>query len=336
VSRDAASRQDGQKEGGRVVIEFQRNAAAGPVGIDARLADLLARSSRTFALSIPLLEQPLRDEVTVAYLLFRIADTIEDEVDWPDGQRARVLRLFAAFLAGENTTPAASAVLDEISGVEVAHEGYAKLMGDALFVLDAYAALDDAPREAIAAHLVRTSLGMADQLESPGAPEDVRGAKHYCYAVAGIVGELCTELFVLRNASLARARNALVDLAPAFGEGLQLVNILRDEAADAIEGRRFIPASDCRAELLALAGDDLRAAGEYVRLLETHGASAGTVAFNALNVALACETLSLVADRGAGVKVARERVTELFEDIRARVAAAEPICPVLDRVLVSR
>ncbi|HZD06425.1 MAG TPA: squalene/phytoene synthase family protein, partial [Longimicrobiales bacterium] len=44
----------------------------------ADLGRLLDRTSRTFALNIPLLPQPTRREVTVAYLLFRIADTFED------------------------------------------------------------------------------------------------------------------------------------------------------------------------------------------------------------------------------------------------------------------
>jgi phytoene/squalene synthetase len=42
------------------------------------LADLLQRTSRTFGLAIPRLSEPTRTEVTIAYLLFRIADTLED------------------------------------------------------------------------------------------------------------------------------------------------------------------------------------------------------------------------------------------------------------------
>ena len=39
---------------------------------------LLMDTSRTFAMSIPFLEEPLREEVGLAYLLFRILDTFED------------------------------------------------------------------------------------------------------------------------------------------------------------------------------------------------------------------------------------------------------------------
>ena len=61
----------------------QREAfvAVAPVGeADAGLQDaLLPGVSRTFALTIPQLPEPLRVPVTNAYLLCRLADTIEDE-----------------------------------------------------------------------------------------------------------------------------------------------------------------------------------------------------------------------------------------------------------------
>jgi farnesyl-diphosphate farnesyltransferase len=42
-------------------------------------SDILVHVSRTFALTIPELPAGLRETVTCAYLLCRIADTIEDE-----------------------------------------------------------------------------------------------------------------------------------------------------------------------------------------------------------------------------------------------------------------
>ena len=41
------------------------------------LDQLLVETSRTFALAIPLLPEPTRRTVSVAYLLFRAADTLE-------------------------------------------------------------------------------------------------------------------------------------------------------------------------------------------------------------------------------------------------------------------
>ena len=59
----------------------------GPAGLEG----LLAGSSRTFALAIPLLPEPTRQEVTIAYPRFRIAGTLEDVADWPPGRRIQAL-----------------------------------------------------------------------------------------------------------------------------------------------------------------------------------------------------------------------------------------------------
>src|SRR5260221_4741357 len=50
---------------------------------DAHLDELLADTSRTFALCIPLLRDAARLQVTLADLLFRIAETFEDTSHWP-------------------------------------------------------------------------------------------------------------------------------------------------------------------------------------------------------------------------------------------------------------
>ena len=55
------------------------------------MSGLLERTSRTFALSIPFLPAELQRSVTVAYLIFRIVDTIEDEFEGDVNVRAAAL-----------------------------------------------------------------------------------------------------------------------------------------------------------------------------------------------------------------------------------------------------
>src|SRR5207247_4908776 len=55
-------------------------------------------SSDLFALAIPELPEPLRREVGVAYLLFRIADTFEDATRWPRADRLAALAAFDRLL----------------------------------------------------------------------------------------------------------------------------------------------------------------------------------------------------------------------------------------------
>jgi farnesyl-diphosphate farnesyltransferase len=63
----------------------------------------------------------------------------------------------------------------------------------------------------------------------------------YCYYVAGVVGEMLTELFCSHSPSIARRRAALHDLAASFAQGLQMTNILKDVWEDRQRGACWLP-----------------------------------------------------------------------------------------------
>ena len=87
--------------------------------------------------------------------------------------------------------------------------------------------------------------------------------------------------------------------AVRFGEGLQLVNILKDAQHDAAEGRMYLPRQLPLPEVFALARADLAVALEYTEILRAAHAELGVVAFNALNARLALATLTRAARAGA-------------------------------------
>src|ERR1700685_2722136 len=64
---------------------------------------ILPHVSRTFALTIPQLPPALRTAVTNAYLLCRIADTIEDEPTLAPAATQAYLDRFVAVLGGRGT-----------------------------------------------------------------------------------------------------------------------------------------------------------------------------------------------------------------------------------------
>lgn len=66
--------------------------------------------------------------------------------------------------------------------------------------------------------------------------ETMEQLEHYCYLVAGTVGEML--LPVLRDDLHAEAAEAGI----ALGKGMQIVNIIRDVGEDLRRGRRYIPA----------------------------------------------------------------------------------------------
>jgi farnesyl-diphosphate farnesyltransferase len=282
------------------------------------LATLLERTSRTFALTIPLLHEPLATDVGLAYLLFRLADTLEDAPLWGRDARIAALDSFGEWLIGEENE---RAWLDHsVTSPPTEDKGCLELMSRAEGVRASIAGRGHDLAMAMTMDVVRTSAQMGEfvarQTEEGGLVlRDVDDLRAYCYAVAGIVGELLTEMFLLRHPALEPERNALMDLAPAFGEGLQLVNILKDSSSDALEGRSYLPLGVERSEIVALARTDLARANDYVNLLRFAGAPRDVQMFCELPVRLADATLDRLE---AGVaKLTREEVMAIFAQVTA-------------------
>lgn len=296
------------------------------------LEQLLIATSRTFALAIPYLPEPTRQEVTLAYLLFRIADTFEDAAAWPIAARVGALADFEGLLADPDPGRAAALSATWAAEVPCTQTGYRELLAEVPAVFEALAALSPAAVGLIRQHTLRTARGMADfvrRIDPQGelALVDLADLQHYCYIVAGIVGELLTELFLEGDAALAQVVAELRARAVAFGEALQLVNILKDSAADAREGRRYLPPAVPRSEVLALARRNLGTAAEYVALLQRAGAPRGFVAFTALPVQLAWATLDRVERDGPGGKLSRPEVYELVRQVNEALDRGEAAVP---------
>ena len=284
----------------------------------ADLEDLLLKTSRTFALSIPLLPEPTRREVTIAYLLFRIADTFEDAFRWPQAHRIEALESLVALLESADPDAASRQAEQWIAQAPSHHQGYVELISEVPAVLQAFAELLPAARAEIRQHIVRTARGMArfvSRTSDDGslALRDIADLRRYCYTVAGIVGEMLTELFLLGRDTLSSIGPHLRDRARLFGEALQLVNILKDAEDDAREGRRYLPAEVDRDEVFRLARNDLEASVEYVHALQRASAPRGLVAFTALPVLLARATLDRVEDAGPGAKLTRPEVAQIIQ-----------------------
>ena len=139
-------------------------------------------------------------------------------------------------------------------------------------VLAAYRALEPGDRERARAVLLTLTQAMVEALERfPPEMADRVGAfdtradlDRYTHLNAGCVGEFWTEMVVAHrprcagwDLSTMRARGA------RFGQGLQLVNVLRDLPRDLRIGRCYLPASELAA--LGLVPQDLLNAASLPR-----------------------------------------------------------------------
>ncbi len=219
---------------------------------------MLPKVSRTFAICIRLLPSDLERSVLVAYLLCRIADTLEDSTRLPADRRASLLGRFAAALDGDE------AIGEEIGAAfSDPRTDEEALVSNAPSVLRVFRALPASHRDGVTPWVQEMCTGMASfvnrkaddhALTSLTTVEDL---DRYCYYVAGTVGHLLTALFRahyrLRD---GRRLSRLQALAPSFGLGLQLTNIIKDVADDRRRGWSFVPRQIC--DLVGIRPEDLQ------------------------------------------------------------------------------
>jgi len=216
------------------------------------LTKLMDQVSRSFAVVVSYLEQPLRDYVATAYLLCRVVDNIEDCGEPHTWKQRR----FAEFMRLLNEPGEAAEVLPDWAGQPwpalTEHERRMMAPENGAMLWQIYASIPAAPRAIIRRWAVAIANGMS-ALEDPGqAPHLTQrdgvqmlaresDYNSYCYFVAGTVGHMATELVIGHYALNGDAADALLATCEACGRGLQKTNIVKDFAEDLGRGMSYLP-----------------------------------------------------------------------------------------------
>lgn len=195
--------------------------------------EILPSVSRTFALSIRVLPGQLGAAVNCAYLLCRIADTIEDEPSMPAPDKAR---LFDQMLGCFDD----AAVADRFPDLATSMTGdpaHLQLIRHADLVFVAYRHLRPETQEHVKRWVTEMAGGMRKfVLRYPHGIriQTLEEYREYCYYVAGTVGYMLTDLWHEHAPSIGpRQYELLRERSREFAEALQTVNILKDVATDA-------------------------------------------------------------------------------------------------------
>lgn len=205
---------------------------------------ILPGVSRTFALTIPVLPDSLAAVMTNAYLLCRIADTIEDDPGLEPEQKSRFHEQFVAVVKGTEPAERFASELAPLlsSRVLPAEHDLVRNTPAVIRVTHSFSADERAALTRCVSIMCR---GMPEfqRNKSLRGLEDLDELAEYCYYVAGVVGEMCTELFCLHCPELAPKRELMLRLAVSFGQGLQMTNILKDIWDDRQSGACWLPRS---------------------------------------------------------------------------------------------
>ncbi|MDX9971496.1 MAG: phytoene/squalene synthase family protein [FCB group bacterium] len=216
--------------------------------------EILQGVSRTFALTIPQLPAALRTVIGNAYLLCRIADTIEDSDTLGVDEKKHFGEEFVRVVGGQSSPEIfAASLAPRLGGSTIPAER--ELVENTPRVIRVTHGFDPASRAALVRCVRIMSQGMEIFQEGQFAHglRDVPHLDAYCYHVAGVVGEMLTELFCLYSPGAAKNREGLTRLAVSFGLGLQMTNILKDVWDDKARGVCWLPQ-----DVFARHGFDLR------------------------------------------------------------------------------
>ena len=307
---------------------------------------ILPHVSRTFALTIPQLPAALRTAVTNAYLLCRIADTIEDEPALSPTETLAFLERFMAAVAGRSDPETLARVLEvRLSDQTLPTER--DLVGNMQRVIHVTAELRPGQRAAIHRCVELMCYGMPrfQSTASLRGLSRLSDLDEYCYYVAGVVGDMLTDLFCDYSPQIERRRAQLHRLAVSFAQGLQMTNILKDIWEDRSRGACWLPQdvflrhgidlarlsasphdprfAAAMREMVSIAHGHLRNALEYTLLIPSH--ELGIRRFCLWAIGLAVLTLQKINQNpaftaGTQVKVSRRAVaaTRLFTDLTSR------------------
>jgi phytoene synthase len=171
-----------------------------------------ARSGSSFYYAFRFLPPPRREAITAFYAFCREVDDVVDETADP-GVAATKLAWWrqevAQAFAGTPSHPAMKALMTHAKAhaIEAAHLG---------------AVID----------------GCQMDLEQTRYL-DFAGLSRYCHLVAGVVGEVASNIF-------GRTQGATLEYAHKLGLAMQLTNIVRDVGDDARRGRIYLPIDELK------------------------------------------------------------------------------------------
>lgn len=176
--------------------------------------------SRTFALTVHELNEPLSGEICVGYLLCRIADTIEDSTNIPPAEQIRLLESYHDTLAPSSATTVREFMDDVDEWLPDEPTADWEVVAETPRVIATFDDLPKASQEEIRPQVQEMVQGMTmfiDRYADDGGLriQTIGELQDYSWYVAGTVGILITGL--LTRDTPDGAYENLYELAESFG-----------------------------------------------------------------------------------------------------------------------
>lgn len=214
------------------------------------LRNLLKQVSRLFYTTLVIVPVNVRDQVSLAYLFARAADTIADTELIDRSHRLSCLNRLREQFVGNPIDWTQVRAIQEMVGPLQRDSAERSLLErlDECFRLF----LDFSPDDRRRVQRLMTTLTQGMEMDLSVFPGDFAAdltalktfddLERYIYCVAGCVGEFWTDLMCAHRKALVNWDiQKMSDVGVRFGKGLQLTNIIKDIAHDLQKGRCYIP-----------------------------------------------------------------------------------------------
>lgn len=194
---------------------------------------ILPKVSRSFALTIPMLDRDLYRPVLITYLQDRLLDNFEDEIDSQDISLDERMELMDQVV--ELFNPAS----ERVEGISARLKKYAPLMPEnslrqltenAALIREAYDSLEESIKLSSYKWLQEMNRGMKKYLTVE--IETFTDLDDYCYYVAGTVGGFLTDIILIKRELNQDDTLKLLDNFNDAGIFLQKINLVRDIKKD--------------------------------------------------------------------------------------------------------
>lgn len=200
-------------------------------------AKMLESVSRTFTLSVKQLPGIVRDSITLAYLLLRVSDILEDNEVMDPSKKVKLLKLWNEILDGKTSVEELTSQLNELDS----KDPEVSVAINAGVLVDHLNSFPEEIKDSIKKHVSNTTEGMARWQEKGPYIQTEEEMDDYMHEVAGRVGYLITEVFAYHSPKIAAKKEELMPLSREYGLALQTVNILRGIKSDYERGWVFTP-----------------------------------------------------------------------------------------------
>lgn len=226
----------------------------------------LDRVSRSFAFCIKKLQSPLRQWVGLSYILCRIVDTVEDSQWAKRSQQRESFSKFLHFITEEQSLGEVENWVKDFP--ESIPQSERRLLEDASRFFKDLHELSDPIKSQIQKTVLNMTHGMIHFSENKTSGrqlklESLAETNQYCFFVAGVVGELLTDIVAVEMPDWPCDQKTYLR-ACHFGLFLQKVNVLKDHLSDLREGRDFISS---RQELRESLNENCREAFAYIKVI---------------------------------------------------------------------